>query len=119
MSDVRFREARQNYPREVAARHHGVAGVAPELVFPGIESRAEDERRKFDYAFADAAQTGAGRHDQGNAWSAPDELRFNGERASRLSRSFGCARADCEEMEKEVNFFGKSLCSTKLRHAPL
>ena len=58
MSDVRFREARQNCPRKVEARDHGVARIAPELVVSGIEGGIEDERRQFDHAHAHFAQTG-------------------------------------------------------------
>ena len=114
MSNVRFREARQNHPRKMATGHYGVAGFAPQLVVSGVEGRIADERREFGDASAHLAQTGARRRDQGNAGPAANELRFDRERADGLSRSHQCARTDREEMEDEVKKFGELLCNTKL-----
>ena len=113
MSDVRFREARQDHPRKVATGHHGVAGIAPELVVSGIEGRIADERRQPGNAYADLAQTRTRLRDQGDARPAANELRLDGEGADGLSRSHQRARTDREEMETEIKIFAHLLCHTK------
>ncbi len=87
MSDVRFREARQSHSRKVAAGDHGIAGLPTELVVPGFEIRNQNERRKFDFASADLAQTRTGFDDQGSARTSAYDVRADDERAGGLSGS--------------------------------
>src|SRR5205814_3116502 len=107
-------EARQDHPRKVAAGHHGVAGIAPQLVVSAIEGRIADERRQPGNAYAHFAQTRTRLRDQGDAWPAANELCLDRERANGLSRPHQCARTDREEMEDEVKKFGNLLCAAKL-----
>ena len=102
MSDVRFREARQDYPREVAFGHYGIAGFTSELVVPGIESGTADERWEFGDAYADAAQAWAGIGNEGDEGTPANELCVNGERARGISGSHRRIGTDRKEMENEM-----------------
>src|SRR5206468_5600939 len=102
----RFREARQNHPRKVAAGHHGIAGLASQLVVSSVESRIADERREPGDAYAHLAQTRTYLRHQRDARPAANELRLNRQRANGLSRSHRCARTDREEMENEIKNVG-------------
>ena len=113
MSDVRFREARQNHPREVAAGDHGIAGFATELVLSRIESGIANERWKFGHPYEDPAQTGTCFDDERDPGPTANELRVNGERANSVSGSHQCAGTDREEMETEIKKFARLLCHTK------
>lgn len=115
MSDVGLREARQDHPRKVAAGYHGLAGVAAELVFSGIERRITDERWESGDAHADFAQARVGIGDERDAGETANELCVNGERAGGVSGTHRRARTDCEEMENEIKNFGDLLCVTKLK----
>jgi hypothetical protein len=113
-----FREARQNHPRKVEARHHGIIGLAPELVVSGIESVIENERRQSDHAHAHTAQTRARIGDQGNAWPSANELRANRERTDRISRSRCGARTNCEAVEKKIIFLISNFVSQSKKKSP-
>ena len=110
MNNAEFRQARQSDPRERSARNHDTAGDTGELAVPGFEDGIGDERRQFDYAFADAAQARSGGRDQGSAQPAADELFVDGERASGISKIFKGAGADHKNGKEMKNFCVFTLC---------
>ena len=104
MNNAEFRQPRQSDPRERAARHHDIAGDTGELAVPGFEDGIGHERRQFDHAFADAAQTRSGSRDQGSAQPAADELFADGERANGISELFKGAGGDHQNGKEMKNF---------------
>lgn len=113
MSDVRFREAGQNYPREVATGDHGVAGVTAALVISGVKSGAANERWEFGYAYADIAQAGFGVGNERDPGATADDVCVDGEGACGISGSHRRVGADSEEMENEIKKFNHLLCIAK------
>src|SRR5205085_2090283 len=97
MSNVRFRKARQSYPREVAARHYGIAGVTTELGLPTIEKRIADERWEFGDPYADVTQAGISLGNERDSRPATNNLCVDGERPGSVSGSHRRVRKNCEK----------------------
>ena len=112
MSDAEFRQAGQSDSRKGSAGDHDIAGDAGQLVVPGFEDGAADERRQLDHAFADAASARAGSDDEGGAGSAADELLLDEEGANGIWRLPEGVGGD-HQSGKRLKDFALKLCITK------
>ena len=112
MSDAGIRQARQSDSRKGSPGNHDVTGDAGELVVSRFKVRARDERREFDHAFANAAQSGVCVDDERSTGSAADDLFADEKGAGRVHGISGGIRTDYSGGET-VNFFGQGLCITK------
>ena len=112
MSDAGIRQARQSDSRKGSLGNHDLTGDAGELVVSRFEIRAGDERREFDHAFADAAQSRVRGYDQGSAGPAADDV-FADEEGAGCVHGIPGGIGENHSSGETVNFFGLGLCITK------
>ena len=112
MSDAGIRQARQSDSRKGSPGNHDVTGDAGELVVSRFKVRARDERREFDHAFANAAQTGVSGDDQGSEEPSANEL-FADEKGAGRVHGISGGIGENNSGGETMNFFGHGLCITK------
>ena len=112
MSDAGIRQARQSDSRKGSPGNHDVTGDAGELVVSRFKVRARDERREFDHAFANAAQSGVCSDDEGSAGPAADDV-FADEKGTGRVHGIPGGIGENNSGRETMNFFGQGLCITK------